>query len=525
MFERTLFNGTSGFHFILSLLVAASAGVANAQSSSDVDGDLVADLLDNCLEVANGPNDSSNQTDTDRDGYGNACDTDYDNTGTTDMPDFARFLAAFQGGPADPATDHNDDGGTNVADFAVFLAGFGRTPGPSGLDCADPTIGGTVICEPHEEGGATVSEQEAYEIDIALLAEGKGLPVQDVRRAIGFQEDFLAYAQDLEARHPGQFSRIWLEPVPARAGVIEFIGDVPSGDAPNGVTLLGQGRISRDDHERRAELVADALLANDIRNFTSFFDVPSGKIVVEMNDQTGQSDNSLIAIIAVAAIVESPELQGAARSIKAEDVDVREGKAFETEFSRGGENMTDGGGFECTSGWAVEGPDGDGIVTAAHCTGLDGLNHTPGAVTFFHNTTWRDQERGQGDCEYHTTTGWEVPEFSARDGQIRDVLSKKSTFWILPGQSICRYGRSSDIRVCSHNVIAKNVTATFTDGAVVSRLVMASGDSSIGGDSGGGWSWNNKAWGVHSGSNGTISVFTPIERCETELDVDLMIHP
>ncbi|MBJ20818.1 MAG: hypothetical protein GY910_11540, partial [bacterium] len=327
MFERTLFNGTSGFHFILSLLVAASAGVANAQSSSDVDGDLVADLLDNCLEVANGPNDSSNQTDTDRDGYGNACDTDYDNTGTTDMPDFARFLAAFQGGPADPATDHNDDGGTNVADFAVFLAGFGRTPGPSGLDCADPTIGGTVICEPHEEGGATVSEQEAYEIDIALLAEGKGLPVQDVRRAIGFQEDFLAYAQDLEARHPGQFSRIWLEPVPARAGVIEFIGDVPSGDAPNGVTLLGQGRISRDDHERRAELVADALLANDIRNFTSFFDVPSGKIVVEMNDQTGQSDNSLIAIIAVAAIVESPELQGAARSIKAEDVDVREGKA------------------------------------------------------------------------------------------------------------------------------------------------------------------------------------------------------
>ena len=337
----------------------------------------------------------------------------------------------------------------------------------------------------------------------------------------GFVED----AKDLEARNPGQFSRIWLEPVPARAGVIEFVGDVPSESPPNGVTLLGQGKISQGDHERRAELVAQALLAKDITNFTSFFDAPSGKIVVEMNEQTGQTDNSLIAIIAVAAITESSELGGEARSMTAEDLDVRRGTAFETDYSRGGENMTDGGSFECTSGWAVEGPDGDGIVTAAHCTGLDGLNHTPSTVTYFHNTTWRDEERGQGDSEYHTTTNLEVPEFSARDGEIRDVLSKKSTFWILPGQSICRYGRSSDFRDCSHTVLAKNVTATFTDGVTVSRLVQADGDSAIGGDSGGGWSWGSKAWGVHSGSNGTTSVFTPIGRVERELAVDLMIHP
>ena len=527
MFERNPFNGTSGFHFFLSLLVAASAGLANAQSSSDVDGDGVPDLVDNCLAIANGPNDPSNQTDTDRDGYGNACDADYDNTGTTNIPDFARFITALQGGPADPATDHNDDGRTTVADFGVFLAGFGRTPGPSGLDCADPTIGGAVVCEPHEheDGGATVSEQEAFEIDVALLAEAKELPVQDVHSAIAFQEDFLAYAKDLEARNPGQFSRIWLEPIPARAGVIEFTGDVPSENPPNGVKLLGQGRISQSDHERRAELVAEALRAKDITNFTSFFDVPSGKIVVEVNEQTGQTDNSLIAIIAVAAITESSELGGEARSITAEDLDVRRGTAFETDYSRGGENMTDGGSFECTSGWAVEGPNGDGIVTAAHCTGLDGLNHTPSTVTYFHNTTWRDEERGQGDSEYHTTTNLEVPEFSARDGEIRDVLSKKSTFWILPGQSICRYGRSSDFRDCSHTVLAKNVTATFTDGVTVSRLVQADGDSAIGGDSGGGWSWGSKAWGVHSGSNGTTSVFTPIGRVERELSVDLMIHP
>ena len=177
--------------------------------------------------------------------------------------------------------------------------------------------------------------------------------------------------------------------------------------------------------------------------------------------------------------------------------------------------------FSCTSGWAVEGPNGDGIVTAGHCSGLNKLLH----AGFVHDTVWRDQTRDRGDSEYHTTSSPEVPEFSARDGEIRQVLSKKSTFWILPGQSICRYGRASDFRDCSHTVVAKNVTATFTDGVITGKLVMAQGDSAIGGDSGGGWSWGNKAWGVHSGSNDTYSFFTPIGRVERELNVDLMIAP
>ncbi len=179
----------------------------------------------------------------------------------------------------------------------------------------------------------------------------------------------------------------------------------------------------------------------------------------------------------------------------------------------------DGGNEECTSGWAVSGPSGDGIITAAHCTGLDTIGGND------HDMTFRSQERDKGDAEYHTTNGVEVAEFFAAAGELRDVESTKATLWMLPGNSVCVYGRSSNVRDCTHDIEATGVTATFTDGVTVRKLARASGDSTIGGDSGGGWSWSTKAWGVHAGSNGVDSYFTPIGRAERELNVDVLLAP
>lgn len=161
------------------MLVVFCTGLANAQSLSDSDGDGVSDALDNCIEAPNGVNEPGVQTDSDSDGFGNACDADYNNDNRTTILDFPRFLAALQFGVPDPVTDHSGDGQTNLLDFGTFIplrqAGVS---GPSGLHCAG--LGG--VCEAHEEGGPIVSEQEATENDLALLAEAKGFPLQDVRR-------------------------------------------------------------------------------------------------------------------------------------------------------------------------------------------------------------------------------------------------------------------------------------------------------------------------------------------------------
>ena len=54
---------------LASIFALGFAFTANAGSVTDTDGDLVPDQFDNCLSDANGPNQGSNQIDTDADGF------------------------------------------------------------------------------------------------------------------------------------------------------------------------------------------------------------------------------------------------------------------------------------------------------------------------------------------------------------------------------------------------------------------------------------------------------------------------
>ena len=126
---------------LVSVFALGLAFNATAGSVSDGDGDLVPDAFDNCSALANGPGESSNQVDSDLDGYGNACDADY-STPAPDFlittADFPRFVDAFTGAvPGILETDHSGDGLTTTADFGTFLAQFQGTAtlGP-GLPCA-----------------------------------------------------------------------------------------------------------------------------------------------------------------------------------------------------------------------------------------------------------------------------------------------------------------------------------------------------------------------------------------------------
>ena len=114
------------------MLAAGIPFAAFAGSGADGDGDTVIDALDNCSTLANA---SPLDCDDDTDGYGNACDADYNDDGVTGVPDFGTFTANF-GAAGDLETDHNCDNVTGVPDFGTFTGAFGGPPGPSGLICA-----------------------------------------------------------------------------------------------------------------------------------------------------------------------------------------------------------------------------------------------------------------------------------------------------------------------------------------------------------------------------------------------------
>ena len=117
---------------MISLLAFGLALAANAGSVVDTDGDLVPDVFDNCSTIPNGPGQApSNQVDTDGDGLGNACDADYNQSGTVDTIDFGQFFTAFLAGTG-TVEDANADGSVDTIDFGSFFTQFlAGVPGPA----------------------------------------------------------------------------------------------------------------------------------------------------------------------------------------------------------------------------------------------------------------------------------------------------------------------------------------------------------------------------------------------------------
>ena len=105
----------------------------------DQDGDGVCDDEDNCLSIPN-----PDQRDSDEDGFGNGCDTDYNDDLAVGIPDFGLFSPETGKNwcvPAyDPQFDANGDNVIGIPDFAVLLTFLGQPPGPSGLSCAGVTV-------------------------------------------------------------------------------------------------------------------------------------------------------------------------------------------------------------------------------------------------------------------------------------------------------------------------------------------------------------------------------------------------
>jgi len=107
------------------------AFLADIAPLPDADADGVPDATDNCTLVAN-----PNQCDSDSDGYGNRCDGDMNNNGSTNAQDtvlFRQQLGQPSVGPTYNEADLNCNGAVNAQDTTLFRQRLGSPPGPSGL--------------------------------------------------------------------------------------------------------------------------------------------------------------------------------------------------------------------------------------------------------------------------------------------------------------------------------------------------------------------------------------------------------
>lgn len=106
--------------------VAGSTAIYQLGADTDSDNDGVDDISDNCVLVPNAA-----QTDTDGDGFGNACDPDFNGDCIVNTIDLGIMKTVFFTANAD--VDLNDDGVVNAIDLGILKTSFFEPPGPSCL--------------------------------------------------------------------------------------------------------------------------------------------------------------------------------------------------------------------------------------------------------------------------------------------------------------------------------------------------------------------------------------------------------
>ena len=138
--------------FVATFAFLFAVGTSGAGVDADTDGDGVQNNIDNCDAATN-----ASQLDSDDDGYGNACDGDFNQDGVVGGPDFTIFAGAFGTSEGDVGFSHpvdcNGDGIIGGPDFTCFAiqfnnlrAGTSGGPGPSGRSCVAAPGVDQVVC-------------------------------------------------------------------------------------------------------------------------------------------------------------------------------------------------------------------------------------------------------------------------------------------------------------------------------------------------------------------------------------------
>jgi hypothetical protein len=354
--------------------------------------------------------------------------------------------------------------------------------------------------------GVLQTPAEAMAMDLGLVAKAQGWTVAQARAQFDAARAMDRVQEAVAARMPDAYVGGALSARPGDApsllikgGADAFVREtVAAAGIP--IRIVDRQPYSYRELEQRSAKAHRSLLALGYREVITAVDIQSASVTASVGRRQGLPASASAMAGALPADLRS--------GVKVTVVDGSVG-GYET-AAFGGQRIQSNTSI-CTSGFSVTNGVTTGITGAAHCTGMNTVIH--GAVS--HSLSFQAEHRGaQGDVEWYTTPVPEPDDFHADSVNIRDVISVEPVNNITVGESVCFYGRSINVRTCT-TVNSTNLTLTFTDGVTVSRLVASTDNVSTGGDSGGPWTFNNTAYGVHVGA-ATIggarrSLFTPAD--------------
>lgn len=359
--------------------------------------------------------------------------------------------------------------------------------------------------------GKAHGRETSEAIDIAIIAKLRSWTLPDTRRHLADQHKFGDLQEQVESQFPTEFSGAEFAKTPGGKSYLRFRGVVPDStkylvaESRLNVDLTGGREFSEEELKSRA-VAAVKYFANAGYKQVGSAVLADGTIEVVV---TGQ---------AKAGVNLPPQLtSGVVVRYVTRDVVVNE-------HTYGGAYIH-GATTQCTTGFSVRSltTDETGVSTAAHCSGMNHYHQPEGGPSY--STAWEDQHEGlNGDVEWHSTPDHvDLAEYYADPTDRREVNSVETSAAV--NNTYCVYSRMQGTRSCD-NVYSTFVTSFTFSGGLVSNLVAMDGDSTVGGDSGGPWSYSTEAVGGHRGDQwiwfNTRNIWSRAWLFDSAIDVEVI---
>jgi len=355
------------------------------------------------------------------------------------------------------------------------------------------------------------SDDEALEQDLLLIAESRGITVEEARQrhALAAQVDLVA--DEVMRKSPESFLATRLPDDPSDTAHLLIKGSA-SADVVDAVRRSGtpitieSGHIfNRTDLDETQAAVHKVLLEHGLKDIVSRYNWNASAPMIEVSvSPAGVPAKAVGNGALVAAEAEAEGRAYAALSslrlppglVRVDFTEAQQARVRSSSF--GGMRLRRGTTGVCTSGFSVINSAGvTGVTGAGHCSGVSGIVHG----TAVHATTYVTGHQGSwGDVEWYTTGQTEPDDFYADAATIRDVTAVERATNISIDEDVCGYGRTSDRRYCT-TVYDLSESCTDPDvGATASRLVVVRANGLTLGDSGGPWFTGTVAFGTYYGT-------------------------
>lgn len=355
------------------------------------------------------------------------------------------------------------------------------------------------------------------------MAEKTGGTVEDVLAGLEHEDQFDAFLAAVNERYSYIYAGAWTDDFPRSTSTVRVKGEVPGDLAelarvpPTWTSKSSVGaQYSWSELTDLATAVAGSLRVEGYAEANTAVSARENRIevVVPQRAERGSLQAAGVRARIAERIAETlPQQAGFLREggltvqVAPSGTDLGGGQ-----HTYGGGEALDDGVRECTTGFSVNlAGGGTGILTAAHCEGINQYRQEDGLT---YSMPFVDEHIGNhGDLELHTSTHVEYDDFYSDFGVLRDVSGIKEINTSNQGDFVCVFGRFGG-RDCS-NIYRLFVCYFPAEGRPEAcGLALMEDEITESGDSGGPWYNGNEAWGVHSGRMSfnfrTRSVFTPV---------------